>query len=68
MSIELNQEFVELPLQTDTDYFEQHPDSVELWSPGSPLFPDPGELTEGDADVSVGIEGITALLRARVGP
>jgi hypothetical protein len=26
---------------TDPDYFEQHPDSTELWSPGSPLFPLP---------------------------
>jgi len=26
---------------TDPDYFEQHPDSTELWSPGSPLFPVP---------------------------
>jgi hypothetical protein len=23
---------------TDPDYFEQHPDSVELWSAGSPVF------------------------------
>jgi hypothetical protein len=26
---------------TDPDYFEQHPDSTELRSPGSPLFPVP---------------------------
>ncbi len=26
---------------TDPDYYEQHPDSIELWSPGSPLFPMP---------------------------
>ena len=26
---------------TDPDYLEQHPDSTELWSPGSPLFPVP---------------------------
>ncbi len=24
---------------TDTEYYEQHPESVELWSPGSPAFP-----------------------------
>ena len=24
---------------TDTDYYEQHADSVELWSPGCPVFP-----------------------------
>ncbi|MGA7982773.1 MAG: helicase, partial [Chromatiaceae bacterium] len=26
---------------TDADYYDQHPDSTELWSPGSPLFPAP---------------------------
>lgn len=26
---------------TDSDYYDQHPDSTELWSPGSPLFPIP---------------------------
>ena len=26
---------------TDPDYYEQHPDSTELWSPGSPVFPVP---------------------------
>jgi hypothetical protein len=26
---------------TDPDYYDQHPDSTELWSPGSPLFPVP---------------------------
>jgi hypothetical protein len=24
---------------TDPDYFDLHPESVELWSPGSPVFP-----------------------------
>ncbi|MCP4701364.1 MAG: helicase, partial [Gammaproteobacteria bacterium] len=28
-------------ITTDRDYFEQHPESVELWSPGSPVFPQP---------------------------
>ena len=31
---------------TDPDYFDNHPESTELWSPGSPVFPfqppDPG--------------------------
>lgn len=28
---------------TDPDYFDQHSDSVELWSPGAPIFPtEPG--------------------------
>ncbi|WP_295437428.1 hypothetical protein [uncultured Thiodictyon sp.] len=30
---------------TDPDYFEQHPDSTELWSPGSPLFPTPEAIS-----------------------
>ncbi len=28
-----------LRVTTDADYFDQHASSVELWSPGSPLFP-----------------------------
>jgi hypothetical protein len=30
----------ELRVTTDADFFEQHADSLELWSQGSPLFPD----------------------------
>ena len=30
-----------LRVTTDPDYFDQHASSVELWSPGSPLFPAP---------------------------
>jgi hypothetical protein len=26
---------------TDADYYEQHADSVELWSTGNPIFPTP---------------------------
>jgi hypothetical protein len=33
---------------TDPDYFEQHPDSTELWSPGSPLFPIPDVIAAPD--------------------
>jgi superfamily II DNA or RNA helicase len=29
-----------LRVTTDPDYYDQHASSVELWSPGSPLFPD----------------------------
>jgi hypothetical protein len=29
---------------TDPDYFEQHPDSTELWSPGSLLFLTPNVI------------------------
>ena len=36
---------------TDPDYFEQHPDSAELWSPGSPLFPQP-DFAAASADLT----------------
>jgi hypothetical protein len=26
-------------ISTDPDYYEQHADTVELWSPGNPTFP-----------------------------
>ncbi|WJI26318.1 hypothetical protein RHP47_11420 [Thermosynechococcus sp. QKsg1] len=31
---------------TDPEYYDQHCDSVELWSPGSPLFPPPVMIPE----------------------
>jgi hypothetical protein len=34
----------ELRVTTDADYYEAHADSVELWSPGSPVFPDPEKV------------------------
>lgn len=33
-----------LRVTTDPEYFEQNATSVELWSPGSPLFPTPEEI------------------------
>ena len=33
-----------LRVTTDPEYFDQHATSVELWSPGSPLFPTPDEI------------------------
>jgi hypothetical protein len=30
-----------LRVTTDKDYYEEHSESVELWSPGNPLFPLP---------------------------
>ncbi len=30
-----------LRVTTDPEFFDQHSSSVELWSPGSPLFPEP---------------------------
>lgn len=38
---------------TDPDFYEQHPDSTEFWSPGSPLFPVP--------DTIAGSEELTGL-------
>ena len=35
-----------LRVTTKPDYFEQHPASTELWSPGSPLFPLVDEVIE----------------------
>ena len=29
---------------TNPDYYSDHPGSIELWSPGSPLFPDPASF------------------------
>jgi SOS-response transcriptional repressor LexA len=37
----------ELRVTTDAGFFEQHADSVELWSQGSPVFPDPTEVAAG---------------------
>lgn len=38
-----------LRVTTDPKYFEEHADSVELWSPGAPVFPDAAELAgEGE--------------------
>lgn len=34
-----------LRVTTDPEYFDQHASSVELWSPGSPLFPAPEEVS-----------------------
>ena len=30
---------------TDADYYEEHAESVELWSPGNPLFKGPEVTT-----------------------
>lgn len=38
-----------LRVTTDPAYFEAHADSVELWSPGAPVFPDPATVIDGGA-------------------
>ncbi len=43
----------ELRVTTDSRFFEEHADSLELWSPGSPVFPNVDRLAdeaEGSAD------------------
>ena len=39
-----------LRVTTDAEFYEANADSVELWSPGSPVFPDAATLTAGAAD------------------
>ena len=41
---------VELRVTKDPDYYEEHAESVELWSPGNPVFTPPRLLT---SDVEV---------------
>jgi SNF2 family DNA or RNA helicase len=41
-----------LRVTTDAGYYEQHSDSVELWSPGNPLFPMPDETAHETSQVT----------------
>jgi hypothetical protein len=49
-AVEKRYEMAGLPGQvrvtTDRKYYEEHPDSVELWSPGGAVFPGPVEYSE----------------------
>ncbi len=38
-----------LRVTTDPEYYEEHSESLELWSPGSPLFQPPRDVDEDDA-------------------
>lgn len=53
----------EVRVTTDAAYFEQHADSVELWSPGSPLFPDAAELAGGASEPAERTEPLASPLR-----
>jgi hypothetical protein len=54
----------EVRVTTDAEFFEQHSDSLELWSPGSPLFPNPVDITGiDDGGDGAGIESIIELRR-----
>ena len=50
---------------TDSDYYQDHSESVELWSPGSPLFPEPDVIAAAD-EVSSGVS-IGLILDRRIG-
>jgi hypothetical protein len=45
---------------TDPDYYEQHPDSTELWSPGSPVFPVPEAVADSEALTGVDYRSLVA--------
>src|SRR5690606_20065957 len=38
----------ELRVTTDARFFEEHSESVELWSPGSVVFPSPEDVSQGE--------------------
>ncbi len=39
---------------TDPDYFDEHPGSLELWSPSSPVFPAPDEVASAEEVAATG--------------
>jgi len=39
----------EVRVTTDPEHFDRHAESVELWAPGSPVFPDDASLITADA-------------------
>lgn len=57
-AVEMRYEMAGLPGQvrvtTDRKYYEEHPDSVELWSPGGAVFPGPVEYSEPPKAKSLG--------------
>lgn len=49
----------ELRISTDPKFVEEHPDDVELWSPGNPLFPVPEVVAEaGELPPGARLDGI----------
>lgn len=44
----------EIRVTTNADYFEEHAESVELWSPGSSAFPPNDEIATDEGDVAGG--------------
>ncbi len=47
---------------TDPEFFGEHPESVELWSPGSPIFPEPDDTLVPE-DVTAKLFNLTAIFR-----
>jgi len=51
----------ELRVTTDARFFEQHPESVELWSPGGVVFPSPDDVSQGEsADLRAKLSALLA--------
>jgi len=51
----------ELRVTTDAGFFEEHAESVELWSPGSPVFPNAEDLLVAKTDVGGALPQSAAL-------
>ncbi len=47
---------------TDPAFFGEHPESVELWSPGSPIFPEPDDTLDPE-DVTAKRSELSAIFR-----
>jgi hypothetical protein len=52
-------------ITTDPDYFQEHAESMELWSPGNPVFPAPVEIAdrvdlEEDCSINKILDGVNA--------
>jgi len=41
----------QVSVTTDVEFYEEHPESVEFWTPGSPAFPHPVEAGASTADI-----------------
>ena len=49
-------------MTTDPAFFDEHPESVELWSPGSPVFPVPDEVAPAE-NLAASREALAAVFR-----
>lgn len=41
----------QVSVTTDVEFYEEHPESVEFWTPGSPAFPHPAEAGASNVDI-----------------